>query len=369
LSQTNIDHGQARDVLASSIATSRTSGYIPRHPKYRQIAEVMLGTHLTYRYVLLTNLLAKATNGAANALALQAGADLPGAFDSRSLCHKVVVDFDRSPDQLAGKLGRSNEPYLNKPARYPALTSENAVRRGTDRHTLENCIDILGNLANRDDARVALQDAVYYTMQRASLVVEPAELEVGAAVHTALSNFASSVVTRSNEGESCAILTALAFYILSRGRGENFEIRVHPVNQAGTSSLEVLDVDVYVSGKLEYSAEVKDKAFTANDVDHAASKVRAAGLGSFFFVCGPQSSGAFANSRFVEEMASKGVKVSFVDVGQFFSTALGFAPSDIDAEEVWEFIDHSMRSARVKDGTRTHIIDCARNAGLVVSLG
>jgi hypothetical protein len=369
LSQTNIDHGQARGILAAAIATSKTVGYIPKHPKYRKIAEVMLGRHLTYRYVLLTNLLAKATNGAANALAMQAGADLIGAFDSRALCHNVVVDFDRDPGQLAGKLGRSNEPYLNKPARYPALSTENAVRRGYDKGILEKCIDILANLTGQTDARVALEDAVYYTMQRESLVATAAEFESDATLHKVLARFASAVTTRSNEGESCAVLTGLAFYILGRGHGHDYQIRVHPVNQAGTSSREILDVDVYLATELQYAVEVKDKVFTANDVDHAASKARAGGLESFFFVCGPQSNGAVAGNRFIDEIANKGVKVSFVDIGQLFLTALGFAPGDLRADEVWEFIDTAMNAARVKDDTRKHIINCASDAGLVSGNG
>lgn len=365
MNQISVDHDQAREVLASAIAAGKAMAYTPKHPKRQAIADVMLGSHLTYRYVLFTNLLAKATNGQANGLAMQAGADLDGAFDSRSLCHKVVVDFDRDAGQLAGKLGRSNEPYLNKPARYPALTMDNAVRRGYDRSILAKCIDILGGLRSREDARAALEDAVYYTMQRESLAAEAAELEGDASLHKALVRFASAVVESSSEGESGAILTGLAFYILGRGHGRGFEIRVHPVNQAGSSSREVLDVDVYLSGEIEFAAEVKDKVFSANDVDHAATKARAAGLGKFFFICGPQSGGAASGAAFLERIADKGVKVSFVDIDQFFAMALGVAPRDLEVGEVWAFIDASMTSARVKDGTRTHIIKCARLAGLV----
>lgn len=84
---------------------------------------------------------------------------------------------DRQVDELAGKLGRSNEPYLNKPARYPALTTDNAVRRGYDRSILEKCIDILGGLRSQVDANAALVDAIFHVLKRESEVVEVAELE------------------------------------------------------------------------------------------------------------------------------------------------------------------------------------------------
>lgn len=367
MSQVSVDHDQARVVLAAAIETAKSSSYKPRHSKTGLISDVMLGGHLTYRYVLFTNLLAKSTNGLVNGLALQAKANLIGAFDSRSLCHKVVVDFDRDPRQLSGKLGRSNEPYLNKPARYPALSTDNAVRRGDDSAKLHNCINILGGLVDQFDARVALEDAVYYTLQRESLVADVAIYAGDASLHRSLTNFASLVVGSSNEGESCAIISGLGFYIIGRGTNNDFEIRVHPVNQAGSSSREVLDIDVYSSCGICYTAEVKDKIFSINDVDHAASKVLAAGLDSLFFICGPRSGGSFKCFDFVRIFSEKGVKISFVDVIAFFYTALGFSPKDLSTKEVWSFIENIMRSARVKDVTRAHIFHCAKVAGLINS--
>lgn len=102
------------------------------------LEKVIHGSHKTYKYVLVTNLLAKAVNRRANALCLQAGARLSGAFDSRSLCHKVLVPFERN--HLVGALGASNEPYLNKPARFTHLSKDNAVRDGNDRDILNTLI-------------------------------------------------------------------------------------------------------------------------------------------------------------------------------------------------------------------------------------
>lgn len=370
MSQAIIDHEAAREKLRAAISAATAPAFQPRHAKSDAISEVMLGRHLTYRYILLTNLLAKATNGQANGLALQAGAELDGAFDSRSLCHKVVVDFDRDASQLAGKLGRSNEPYLNKPARYTALTAQNAVRRGYDRSILEKCIDILGGLSIAADAEVALVDAIYYTLQRESLVGEAAELDGDATLHKVLTKFAGAVVAQSCEGESCAIITGLALFLFGHGTGQALEVKVHPVNQAGTSSNETLDVDVFSNGVLKYAAEVKDKEFNANDVDHAAAKCAAARLGTFYFVCGPRSQGAARGTELVDRIATeKNVRVSFVDVEQFFAMCAGLAPSHLTAEDVWTYVDAAMMKARVKDATQAHILGAARFAGLVTGDG
>jgi hypothetical protein len=49
----------------------------------------------TYRYVLPTQTLAKTVDPALDARSLQEGSELPGAFDARSLCHRIIVPFDR----------------------------------------------------------------------------------------------------------------------------------------------------------------------------------------------------------------------------------------------------------------------------------
>src|SRR5690242_17846258 len=50
---------------------------------------------VTYRYVLPTQLLAKVADPSLDCRSVQVAAGVPGAFDARSLCHKVIVPFDR----------------------------------------------------------------------------------------------------------------------------------------------------------------------------------------------------------------------------------------------------------------------------------
>lgn len=92
------------------------------------INSVLKGTHKTYRYILVNALLAKSTNKDIDALSLQKDDGKGGKYDARTLCHKVVVPFERL--KLQGSLGNSNEPFLNKPARSVSLSTNNAVRAG-----------------------------------------------------------------------------------------------------------------------------------------------------------------------------------------------------------------------------------------------
>jgi len=72
----------------------------------------------TYRYVLPTQLLSKLARPELDCRSVQAGSGLAGSFDARSICHGVVVPFDRENNNV---LGGSSEPYLNNPLRIPAI--------------------------------------------------------------------------------------------------------------------------------------------------------------------------------------------------------------------------------------------------------
>jgi len=54
-----------------------------------------------------------------DAHSLQAAYDAPGAFDARTVAHKIIVPFDRANHRV---LGGSPEPYVNNPVRVPAVT-------------------------------------------------------------------------------------------------------------------------------------------------------------------------------------------------------------------------------------------------------
>ena len=55
---------------------------------------VIDNTHLTYKYILFTAILSKASDESINALCLQKQSELPGAYDARTVCHKVIVPFE-----------------------------------------------------------------------------------------------------------------------------------------------------------------------------------------------------------------------------------------------------------------------------------
>lgn len=160
-----VERQAAKEVFREAIAIAQNHS-IPLFTTQwdSAIATLIQGKHLTFRYILITALLAKATNPRINALALQAGADVEGAYDARSLCHTVVVPLER---QLLNRaLGGSNEPFLNKPARFPTISPSNAVRAGTDRQLLLKLYEVLSEIVTSEQAFNALCLATRYALEK-----------------------------------------------------------------------------------------------------------------------------------------------------------------------------------------------------------
>jgi len=251
-----------------------------------KITDVLTGSHKTYRYVLFTALLAKATDSRIDVFSLQAQDNSIGAYDARSLCHKVVVKFER--DFLPDGLGGSNEPYLNKPARFPRISTTNAVRKGNDTIALQKLISALKSIPNREDAFKYLCHAVYimemtHNSQKEKFHISHDDIIKENNIQYIL-NYISDVVERSSEGEICPIVIASIeqFYL-----GNNYIVCPHKVNESGASSKEVGDIDIYdTNNNLVFSIEVKDKLFTKEDVEHAVRKFYEGNVSRSFFIYG-----------------------------------------------------------------------------------
>ncbi|MDE5988855.1 MAG: restriction endonuclease, SacI family [Duncaniella sp.] len=250
------------------------------------ITKVLNGTHKTYRYILVTGLLAKATNESVNALSLQKGDGTNGKYDARSLCHNVVVPFETM--KLQGCLGNSNEPFLNKPARFVMLSLDNAVRRGKDYQTLSDVIDILSTITDSQNAYRYLKHAlsVMVTIHESYIAkysVGDSLIDVSEFAQLVL-DYIYKITEHSFEGEICPLVVA---QLEQMYLGKDYRVEAHKVNQSGSSSKEIGDIDVYDNANnLVKAIEVKDKNFSEQDVVHAIDKFRAAHLTSSMFIYG-----------------------------------------------------------------------------------
>jgi len=276
-----------------------------------KIQFILLGDHLTFRYMLFTALLAKVVDSKIHMRAVQAQAKLRQAYDARSLCHKVIVPFEKST--MEGRLGDSNEPYLNKPARCEAIEKTNPVRNGNDREMLNNLYDLLESL-NGKNKRVC-KEALLFAMgvimtrpvRRSESVVLPPITVSSDVVFERLSGF----LRQSYEGQApVAIMGAILKCFYSTA-----DIDIHPANEAGSSSNEVGDIDIkFKDGRL-YAVEVKDKTFTDTDINHAVGKVLSSHKSKAIFAFSYNATPTDVNfQQSVSYWKNRGIDLSFVSI-------------------------------------------------------
>ena len=253
-----------------------------------KIQEILGGNHKTYKYILVNGLLAKATDDRVNPIALQAGAPIPGAFDARTLCHGVLVPFER--EFLYNSLGGSNEPFLNKPARFTHLSSTNAVRKGQDKLTLLALINILGSLKTSKEAKAYLACALAFLNQRIESLQKLQDPQIKySPTLIEIYEFILRFVEKSYEGETSVIVVGALEKMYYEKQGSNYKVHVHKVNQSGASSKEVGDIDVFHKKEFNHAIEVKDKAFNSYDIQHAFNKMTDNNARKGAFIYGPNS--------------------------------------------------------------------------------
>lgn len=120
------------------------------------IKQLINGRTKSFRYAVLTQILAKAADHRLNCLAVQAGAHIDGAFDARSLCKKVVVPFER--EYLRSALGGSGDPYVSKPLRRMQISmDQEVVRQIKHKEEWECLFSILNAVEKRDNPEFTQQ--------------------------------------------------------------------------------------------------------------------------------------------------------------------------------------------------------------------
>lgn len=333
---------------------------IPQQTRFAPfIDSVVDNTHKTFKYILFTALLSKATDNSVNPLCLQAGSSLSGAYDARTICHNVIVPFEMSVLEKA--LGGSNEPFLNKPARFPELNKTNAVRRGNDQDLLNALCDNLPQLKNSKEA----YEALVYMLQKLIKIREANKRELSFEIEAnydsplVISQFLKELIQESFEGESLTLAIAGAYYVLYANK--DVTVQVHPVNQCGASSKEISDLDIFSNDELYVSNELKDKPFSATDIKHAVDKVIVAGGNKLLYVVGPRSTFDMKECMpMLLSYASKGFFVKIVDAMQLIDYAVMFS-SSYDAKALLTFLISSARNTKFKEETIQHLEKIAKS--------
>ena len=236
------------------------------------IRGVLRGGQLTYRYLLVTAALAKAVNPGVHYRAIQKGSDLPGAYDSRSIAHGVIVPFEKSHGE---KLGGSNEPYLNRPARYPEFDLSNRDRNKEAQNRLYQLLERSQKDTEKDDSypraflRQVLKEWILLPSTKIDFHLPPVQLSM-----ELTKEIVNEFLSVSGSGERLVAVSAAVFASLSEISGGKIAVKVYPVNWADRFAKTAGDLEFYFDEDLIKAAEIKDKPLTEGDVMHCSMKAK-----------------------------------------------------------------------------------------------
>lgn len=299
-----VDLEKARKVLASAWgqikASSRPPGLMQKH-----IEAIMAASDVTFKYILLTGFLAKATNPDVHARALQAGSHLSGAYDARSVCHQVVVGFEKSKGNL---LGLSNEPFVNKPARHAEHDGNNPqLRNKLGARTLHAALE-LAQTSSAGDVFKGLVHILRLGSEKAAK-----EIEVEVAEHTTAEDLLTFVKEFLGETDGGARLAAIwgAFTALLSEHGN---VSVQPPSASDQFTKTVGDVEVRYDDELVSAAECKQRPLNLDDVKHGIRKAEQRGVPEYLFVVSAGLQDGQEREIFEELHRRRTVEVTLINI-------------------------------------------------------
>lgn len=315
-------------------------------PQKELIDKVIDSNHRTFKYILFTAILSKATDETLNPLVLQSGSILDGAYNARDVCHKVIVPFEQTT--LGKILGGSNEPFLNKPARFPELKKDNPVRKGQDQELLNSLVENLPKMDTSDSAYLNLKyllskllGEIEERRQITNFTVLESESEP-----LKIKEIINKIISNSFEGETVTLVVAALYSQLFSD--EFTRVEVHPVNQSGASTKEVSDLDIYFHDKLIIYNEIKDKVYKLSDVRHAVDKVITSGGQRMLFIEGPRGNLEEEGLKeLIDVYVQKKFHLKLISFDDFVDFVISIIP-DININDFLQFIIQTIIDKKFK---------------------
>jgi len=247
------------------------------------IAESVNSNTKSYRYVLPTQVLAKAVDPTLDSRSLQVASGGKGAFDARSVCHGVLVPFDRENGSV---LGGSSEPYVNNPLRKPAIRPEFGDKQ-RDRAGWDNLCRVLDAVENKQDPtfteKVLLQ--VFIEVHRrlsetAVLYPVPKRISLDDCIRVI-----NSFLAERSGGDRALAVTAALFQVIGQAFSLYYGIRRSNINAADASSGQAADIEcLSETGEVALVVEVKDREITVGQIKDKLSNVRTRKIAEMLFI-------------------------------------------------------------------------------------
>jgi hypothetical protein len=271
---TTVDHEEAREAL-NRAWSNRQSKDRPPARMQQLIEQVLAATDVTFKYILITGFLAKYVNPSVHARALQVGSKLSEAYDARSLCHKVVVGFEKTRGNL---FGLSNEPFVNKPARHPEHDGANLQLR--NKVLAQKLHDVL-EIANSANAEDVYQGLIHILRIGAQHAADQKKARVKAHVNlSAVVRFIETFLQDTDGGSRLVGIWGAIIALIS----ENGKILVTSPNTADEFAKTAGDVQVLYNNTVVAASECKHRPLNLDDVKHGIRKALEKKVPEYHFV-------------------------------------------------------------------------------------
>lgn len=309
----------------------------------------------TWPYILMTQLLGKATDARVNILAMHKSSTLDGAWDARSLCEHVISRegcFEQTV--LSGVLGSVKQPYNNSPGQKPELSKDN--KTSAAHVPIRNAvIDALTRVDSPEMALSCLHYVLWVCKKLLSEMVQDEPFEELSACQVNLATFKlflSDLAEQGRDGEGLGVAVALVLSMLFR-EDSGYTVNLYQSNTSRKGRDFQGDLEIYQGSEKYASLELKDKPFSLNEVISAARLSEQAGFPRFLFVYGRGAGDAeeLSHSDLLQQ-GNRGVFRGCVGVTQLIDSLL-LVMGDIDLEEVRHLTVRILEEARVKARTQT----------------
>ena len=258
----------------------------------------------SYHYVLPTQLLSKVVDHSKDSRSLQASYVKPGAFDARTIAHKVIVPFDKKNHNV---LGGSNEPYVNNPLRYPGVTGEVEARQKNKKDWVK-LVNILDLVEKRNDKKFT--EKVFrqvlleiFRMLSDVTVIYPTPSRIS---HKKAIEILNAFITESSGGDRTESVATALFQEIGNRFDLFDEIKREKINAPDSSSGMAADIECFSSGQIVLLVEVKDRSLTMTELESKLDTARAGKIKEILFVVEKGS------EKYKEEKIEQKVEREFV---------------------------------------------------------
>ena len=163
---------------------------------------------------------------------------------------------------------------------------------------------------------------------------------------------------QSFEGEICPLVVSALEHLYYEGTNK---VVPHKVNESGSSSKEVGDIDVFTSSdELLSSIEVKDKDFTKEDVEHAIHKFALSKVEKSLFIFGRKVNYDKDNVfETAAELGKQGFYCTLISIEDYAKMRIYSIKRNFSINEFVNLMLHFAQEINAKDETIQWIKDCA----------